>query len=136
MSESTRTASVRVDGQDERYAQSIATRHHVLTADEPASSGGKDVGPRPYELLLASLGACTSITLRMYAERKGWNVGSISVGLEMFKDGEVDRIERTLSFGNELSDEQRSRMLEIASKTPVTKTVMHGATIRTSIASH
>jgi putative redox protein len=134
MTETVYVASVRVQSRDEAYAQDITTRHHALAADEPASRGGTDAGPRPYELLVAALGACTSITLRMYAERKEWNVGAISVGLALSKSGETDRIERTISFAKPLTEEQRARLLEIAEKTPVTKTVMHGATITTTIA--
>jgi putative redox protein len=127
-------AAARVDSRDERYAQDIRTTRHVLVADEPESRGGKDAGPRPYELLLSALGACTAITLRMYAEKKGWDVGRISVDLRLFKDGDVDRVERTLHFAQELTGEQSARLLEIAAKTPVTKTVMHGAAVTTTIA--
>jgi putative redox protein len=133
MSDSTHIATVHLHARGERYAQDMQTRHHWLAADEPESNGGKDAGPRPYELLLSALGACTSITLRMYAERKGWDVGAISIALDLFKDGEVDRIERTVSFEKPITEEQRARFLEIAGKTPVTKTVMHGATITTTI---
>ena len=118
---------------EHHFAQLIATGHHRLTSDEPIARGGSDSGASPHELLLASLGACTSITLRMYAERKGWDVGAISIALDLFKDGEVDRIERTVSFEKPITEEQRARFLEIAGKTPVTKTVMHGATITTTI---
>jgi putative redox protein len=126
-------ATARVDSREARHAQDIHAGTHALVADEPEARGGKDAGPRPYELLLAALGACTSITLRMYAEKKGWDVGAISVELRFVKDGDADRIERTLRFAKELASEQRSRLLEIAGKTPVTKTVMHGATISTTI---
>ncbi len=126
-------ATAQVDSREARYAQDIHVRTHALVADEPEARGGKDAGPRPYELLLAALGACTSITLRMYAEKKGWDVGAIAVGLRLIKDGDADRIERTLRFSKELDAEQRARLLEIAGKTPVTKTVMHGATISTTI---
>src|SRR5581483_8793281 len=67
------------------YAQAIRAGHHQLTADEPKSNGGTDTGPAPYELLLSALGACTSITLRMYADRKGWTLGAIDVRLRMLK---------------------------------------------------
>ena len=70
MSETTHVASVRVQERGEPYAQTISARHHVLAADEPASRGGKDAGPKPYELLLAGLGACTSITLRLSPENR------------------------------------------------------------------
>jgi len=130
----TPVATARVEARDERYTEDIRTSHHVLVADEPEARGGKDAGPRPYEYLLAALGACTAITLRMYAEKKGWDVGRIAVDLSLFKEGDVDRIERTLHFANVLTEEQRSRLLEIAGKTPVTKTVMHGASITTTIA--
>jgi putative redox protein len=70
----------------------------------------------------------------MYAEKKGWDVGRISVDLRLLKEGEVDRIERTLYFANGLTQEQSAHLLEIAGKTPVTKTVMHGAAITTTIA--
>jgi putative redox protein len=126
-------ASARVQARGERYAQDIQVRSHALAADEPASRGGIDAGPTPYELLLSGLGACTSITLRIYAEHKGWDVGTIAVSLRLFKDGESDRIERTLSFGKALTEEQRIKLLEIAGKTPVTKTVRHGAAVTTTI---
>lgn len=129
----TTIASVQVESREAPYAQDIHTGKHALVADEPEARGGKDAGPRPYELLLSALGACTSITLRMYAERKSWDVGAISVALRFVKEGDVDRIERTLRFGKPLSEEQRARLLEIAGKTPVTKTVMHGAAISTTI---
>jgi len=116
------------------YAQAIHAGHHHLTADEPKSNGGTDTGPAPYALLLSALGACTSITLRMYADRKGWTLGAIDVRLRMLKshDGR-DRIEREIRFGAPLSDEQRARLGEIAGKTPVTRTVSAGAPITTTI---
>src|SRR3954466_2381334 len=94
-----------------QYAQEIRSGRHRLTADEPKSNGGTDTGPAPYALLLSALGACTSITLRMYADRKGWTLGAIDVRLRMLKshDGR-DRIEREIRFGAPLSDEQRARL--------------------------
>jgi putative redox protein len=116
------------------YAQAIRAGHHHLTADEPKSNGGTDTGPGPYALLLSGLGACTAITLRMYADRKGWVLGAIDVRLRMLKsrDGH-ERIEREIRFGAPLSDEQRARLNEIAGKTPVTRTVSAGAPITTTI---
>lgn len=116
------------------YAQRVAAGPHALTADEPASRGGTDTGPNPYALLLAALGACTSITLRMYAERKGWDLGSVHVALELRKTAEGgDEIEREVTFGAPLSDDRRARLAEIADKTPVTKTLTTGVSIRTRL---
>jgi putative redox protein len=126
-------ASTRVEGAT-GYAQKIRSGGHDLTADEPTSAGGTDTGPSPYGLLLSSLGACTSITLRMYAQKKGWELGTITVELKHFKDAESDKIERELRFGAPLTDEQRAKLLDIASKTPVTRTLMRGTPIETRIA--
>jgi putative redox protein len=116
------------------YAQAIHAGHHQLAADEPKSNGGTDSGPAPYALLLSGLGACTAITLRMYADRKGWTLGEIHVRLSMLKsrDGR-ERIERVITFGSPLSDDQRARLGEIAGKTPVTRTISAGAPITTTI---
>jgi putative redox protein len=117
------------------FAQQIASGHHRLTADEPIARGGSDSGASPYELLLASLGACTSITLRMYAGRKGWELGKITVGLRYTAgDDQKGHIDRRLSFSKPLTVEQTERLLEIAGKTPVTRTLMAGVTIDTTIA--
>lgn len=124
-------ARVEVHSSD-KYAQQIQVRQHQLSADEGKSLGGQDSGPNPYELLLSGLGACTSITLRMYAERKGWELGEIQVGLHFYRDDDGNEfIDRTLTCSAELSDEQRQRLLEIAAKTPVTNTVRRGTPIAT-----
>jgi putative redox protein len=116
------------------YAQQIASGHHRLTADEPITRGGSDSGASPHELLLASLGACTSITLRMYAGRKEWELGKITVGLRYTAvDDQKGHIDRRLSFSKPLSAEQSQRLLEIAAKTPVTRTLLAGVTIDTTI---
>lgn len=116
------------------FGQQITARSHQFVADEPTSNGGGDTGPAPYELLLAGLASCTSLTLRMYAQRKGWELGSIAIDAQIAKDGDGNEvIERRISFGAELSDEQRGRLAEIADKTPVTRTVRRGTTIRTTI---
>src|SRR5438105_11416341 len=113
------------------YAQEVDSGRHHLRADEPAERGGTDAGPAPYELLLAGLGACTSITLRMYAERKGWELGKISVSLRFSKDGRDDpgRIEREVRLSGRLQEDQLARLREIVENTPVTKTVKAGAPI-------
>jgi putative redox protein len=117
-----------------KFAQQVISGHHRLTADEPAALGGSDSGPSPYELLLASLGACTSITLRMYAARKDWELGKITVGLRYGKGAdERERIDRRISFGKPLSAEQKARLLEVAAKTPVTRTLAAGVEIETTL---
>ena len=111
----------------------VSGRHH-LTADEPVAAGGSDAGPAPYDLLLASLGACSAITLRMYAGRKEWELGRITVGLRFTRaaDG-AERIDRRFSFSKPLNAEQKARLLEIAGKTPVTKSLLRGIPIESSI---
>ena len=117
-----------------KLAQQIVSGHHRQTADEPTARGGSDSGASPYELLLASLGACTSMTLRMYAGRKGWELGKITVGLRYTTaDGEQDHIDRRLSFSKPITAEQTERLLEIAAKTPVTRTLQAGVKIDTKI---
>src|SRR5881397_3133598 len=99
------------------YACVIRAGHHELTADEPGSRGGTDTGPAPYELLLASLAACTAITLRMVAARKGWELGSIHVDVELHKDATgADRIARSISFSAALSDEHKATLADVAEK--------------------
>jgi putative redox protein len=121
---------------DFHFAQQIVSGHHRLTADEPAARGGGDSGASPHELLLGSLGACTSITLRMYAGHKGWELGKITVGLRYAAGSgeEKAHIDRRLSFSKPLTEEQLRRLLEIAEKTPVTLTLKSGVAIETSIA--
>ena len=106
-----------------RYQQTIRSGRHELKADEPVDAGGEDAGLAPYDFLLAALGACTSMTLRMYAERKGLALTRVSVALSHEKveiDGVTrDRINRSITLEGELSDDQRQRLLEIANKCPV-----------------
>jgi putative redox protein len=103
-----------------RYAQVVYDGKHRLTADEPEEEGGLDTGPSPYRLLLAALGACTSITLRMYAERKKWPLEGVDVSLayrERGKDRAV--IDRSLQLRGPLDAEQRERLLQVANACPV-----------------
>ena len=106
-----------------RYQQAVSAGQHQLIADEPASMGGGDAGPAPFDFIMASLGACTSMTLRMYAERKSLPLTGISVALSHDKievDGVMrDRISRDITLEGDLSEEQRQRLLEIANKCPV-----------------
>lgn len=116
------------------YAVAIDADGHEVRADEPVSAGGSDTGARPTALVLASLGSCTSITLRMYADRKGWTLGTIRVSVTLREEGELRRIDRRIGFGAPLSPEQRNRLAEISEKTPVTKMLKAGVAIDTTLA--
>ncbi len=126
-----------------RFAQKIAAGPHALRADEPVEYGGDDTGPGPYDLLLAALGACTSMTVRMFAERKGWPLDRVSVTLAHEKihakdcadcetrEGRVDRIVRRLALEGNLDGAQRARLFEIADKCPVHRTLTSEVSIVT-----
>jgi uncharacterized OsmC-like protein len=126
--------------------QHLFDGRHSLVADEPIASGGEDAGPNPYELLLMSLGACTSMTLRLYARRKQWPLSRIAVRLSHqriyardcaeceTKTGFVDRIERELVLEGPLDAAQRARLLEIADMCPVHRTLTSEINIRTRLA--
>ncbi|MFL5800586.1 MAG: OsmC family protein [Roseiflexaceae bacterium] len=114
--------------------QEIAAGPHTLYADEPADSGGDDSGPDPYELLLAALGACTSMTLTLYARRKRWPLENVEVRLSHRRDyaqdcadcseaAKIDFIERRITLHGGLDEAQRARLLEIAEKCPVHRTL-------------
>lgn len=111
----------------------IRAGHHDLVADENPHLGGQDVGPAPYELLLAALSACTSITLRMYAARKAWPLEGVEVQLRYVREGDADWIEREIAVQGALAPEQRTRLGEIAERTPVTLTLKGGVEIRTQL---
>jgi putative redox protein len=115
------------------YAVHIDANGHKVLADEPRSNGGANAGPDPYDLLLASLAACTAITLRMYADRKQWDLKSLSLDLHYIREGEKERIERKLSLAGNLNDEQRARIADIAERTPVTLTLKRGLSIHTEL---
>ena len=133
---------VRETGQG-RFQQTIAVRAHRFLADEPVEVGGLDSGPGPYDLVLAGLGACTSMTLRLYAERKALPLERVTVELSHSrihaadcedcetKEGMIDRIERAIVLRGPLDAEQRRRLLEIADKCPVHRTLTSEIDIRT-----
>lgn len=116
-----------------RYLVETTTRHHRVAADEPAAAGGGDAAATPMELLATGLAACTAITLRMYAERKGWDLGAVKVDCRVFAEGTGYRVERVVRLGLPLDEAQRARLAEIAEKTPVTRIVKAGAPVRTEL---
>jgi putative redox protein len=113
-----RATSRRVDG---RLEQDVEIRRHHVTADEPKDHGGGDSGPSPQELLAASLASCTAITMEMYAQRKGWDVGDITVDVdyEPAQRGSPTRFKMAVELSKELPEEQRERLMQIAAKCPV-----------------
>jgi putative redox protein len=127
-----------------RFQQEIRVGRHRLIADEPVDAGGLDSGLGPYDLLTAALGACTSMTLRLYAERKGLPLEQVTVRLSHgkiyaadcesceTKEGKIDRIDRVITLAGALDDGQRVRLLEIADKCPVHRTLTSEVEIRTS----
>ena len=128
-------ATAHLDSGVAPYEQSVRVGRHSITADEPAALGGADAGPSPYGLLLSSLAACTSITLRMYADRKGWTLGHVHLDLRFVRaDDGTETIERVVKLAPEVTAEQRAKYAEIVEKTPVTKTLKRGTTIATSFA--
>ena len=122
-----------------RYQQQVTVAAHTLIADEPVSMGGNDAGPAPFDYLLTALGACTSMTLRMYAELKQLPLERISVTLthekvEVEGKGKIDRISRRIGLEGNLTPEQRNRMLEIANRCPVHRTLSGNLEIDSSLA--
>jgi putative redox protein len=108
-----------------RLKQHVAVRDHEVTADEPEDSGGDDAGPSPQELLAASLASCSAITMEMYAARKGWDVGDVVVDVqyEPAQRGSPTRFAMEVQFPKEMPEEQRERLLQIAAKCPVHRTL-------------
>jgi putative redox protein len=108
-----------------KLVQEVTIRGHELTADEPRDEGGDDEGPSPQELLAASLASCTAITMEMYAQRKGWDVGdmSVDVNYEPAQRGSPTRFEMVVKMPKELPEDQRQRLMQIAAKCPVHRTL-------------
>ena len=119
----------------EKYKCTVRWRNGTFIADEPEFTGGKDTGPDPYTLLLSSLGTCTLATLRMYIDRKGWDVPNIAIAVNMYKeerDGKtVTVIDRDLNFISPLTTDQRERLLQIAKVCPVSKILEGEIQVRT-----
>ena len=118
------------------YAHSLTYEHHTLIADEPASQGGTDAGPPPTAMLAMSLAACTAITLEMYAERKGWDVGDLVVEVDYDRnDKAVTTFDVSINVPVELADDQLKRLHEIACRCPVHLTLTGEVEINDRISS-
>ena len=129
----------------EGYRTTILASGHSLLADEPVAVGGTELGPTPYDLLAAALGACTTMTLQMYARRKKWPLDEAIVRLRHSKvhavdekncedaEAKMDQLERSVELVGDLSDEQRARLLEIANKCPVHRTLEAGVVVKTEL---
>ena len=128
-----------------KFTQRVRVGKHVLTADEPPDVGGDDRGPAPHDFVLAGLGACTAMTVRMYADRKEIALDRVSVQLSrrkikaeecadcITKDGEVEEITREITLSGDLDEATRTRLLEIANKCPVHRTLSGEIKIRSSL---
>jgi Predicted redox protein, regulator of disulfide bond formation len=137
ISESTESkrADVVVRGNANGFLQEIVSGSHHLRADEPTAYGGQNAGPGPYDYLLAGLGACTSMTVGLFARRKRWPLENITVSLKhsrihardcedcLTKDGMLDRIDAEVELTGPLTDEQRAKLMEVAAKCPVHQTL-------------
>jgi putative redox protein len=138
-------AVVVADNGEGPFGQVLLDGRHILNADEPVAASGKDGGPNPYELLLMSLGACTSMTLRLYATRKGLPLEHVVVRLRHAKvhaedcatcetkPAMIDRIERAIELVGGLDEAQRTRLLQIAEMCPVHRTLSAKIDIRTAL---
>ncbi len=132
-----------IHGDAKGFAQKIQVGSHHLIADEPLSFGGTDSGASPYDLILAALGSCTSMTIGLYARKRGWPLEEITVSLRHSKihardcddcetkEGKVDRIWRDIHLTGSLTDEQRAKLMEIADKCPVHQTLTSEINIKT-----
>lgn len=131
----------------ENYQVSISNGRHTLLADEPLHAGGSDSGPNPYDLLLASLAACTAITVQMYAQRKGWPLTQVNLNLNrrqvLAKDcpdctsspnSKVEMITVEVSFEGDLTPEQIDRLLDISTRCPVHRSLVGEIKINTHLA--
>jgi putative redox protein len=126
-------AGVRADLGETNYAVEIHAGRHRLLADEPEGLGGMDAGPGPFPLLLSGLAACTAITLRMYAQRKGWKLTRVLVEARLAPRAEEPHIDRSIALHGELDAAQTARLLEVSERTPVTLVLKGGIQIRTTL---
>jgi putative redox protein len=122
------------------YSQLVHAGRHVLSADEPEASGGHDIGPSPYEYVLAGLGACTTMTLRSYVERHNWGLRRTNIELwhatrlAADRRSMIDHFHRTIHLDGDLTEEQRLRLLEIAERCPVSQTLRRSSAVDSRLA--
>lgn len=132
-----RIAEVGETGQG-RFVNAVRIGPHRMLADEPVSVGGDGLGPDPFEYLLAGLGACTSMTIRLYAERKGWPLLRVAVRVRhaarLSAGADRDVFERIIHLEGDLSEEERARLLDIAERCPVSRTLAAGSTVQSRLA--
>ena len=115
------------------YLAEAKTRNHFLTMDQSVASGGDDSGATPVEFLLTAIGGCVSMTLRTYAERRGWDIGEITVNVTQLKDEKGSYLTEKISFEKEITEEQRKKLLVFAGKCPVAKMIKGETRIFSSI---
>lgn len=123
--------SVHTSISEEKYHSKIASGAHVLIADEPANEGGADLGPTPIQLLAGSLGSCTTITLRMYADRKGWPLQGADVDVTIDRTTTQASIQRKIRLHGPLDETQRARLMQVADACPVHKMLSAAIAITT-----
>lgn len=139
------TQIVTVEGDASGFAQHISASGHTFAADEPVAAGGTGTGPDPYQILLAALGACTSMTVALYARQRQWPLTRVRVQLAHSRESaqdcaacptqaaQLDRIERVIELSGDLTDEQRRRLVEIAERCPIHRTLTSTIDIVTSL---
>jgi putative redox protein len=118
---------------DKNYLAEAKIRNHCVVADVPFSDGGEDTAPTPVEYLLTAIGGCVAITLRMYAARRNWDVGEITVNVFQLKDEQGSYLTEEISFEKEVTEDQRKRLLVFAGKCPVAKMVKGETRIESKI---
>ncbi len=115
------------------YKTDISFENHTVIADEPFDLGGEDLGPNSGAILNMALGSCTSITLRMYADRKGWEVDDVKVSVEFERNGNITKIKRLVEVTGNLDEQQKRRMMQIANMCPVHKILSNPIEIHTEL---
>jgi putative redox protein len=118
---------------NKNYLAEAKIRSHFIVTDVPVSDGGEDAAPTPVEYLLTAIGGCVAITLRMYATRRGWDVGKITVNVFQLKDEQGSYLTEEISFEKKVTEDQRKRLLVFASKCPVAKMVKGETRIESKI---